>query len=430
MAKQKPHINIVVIGHVDHGKSTTIGRLLYDTGAIPEKVMEELRKIAAELGKQGFEFAYINDVHKEERERGVTIDINFKKFETPKYEITIIDAPGHADYVKNMIKGTAQADGAVLVVAADDGVNAQTREHAFLSKVFGIKQMIVAINKMDKVGYDQKRFEEVKAEVEKLLKQAGYDMNKIQIIPISAWEGENIVKKPEKMSWWNGPTLVEALDNFELPPQPIDKPLRLPINDVYSIKGVGTVPTGRVITGKLKVNDKVIFVPGRTGKGIEGEVKSIEMHHEQIQEAVPGDNIGFNVRGISRDDVERGDMCGHPNDNPPKVAEEFKANIFVLNHPSVIAQGYTPVIHIHTASVACEFVSLEAKLDPATGSVKEQKPDYLQNGDVGIVVLKPTKPLVVESAQEFPEAQLSSFAIRDMGKTVAVGKVISVKKKE
>ena len=429
MAKQKPHLNIVVIGHVDHGKSTTIGRMMYDAGAIPEKVMEELKKLAKEYGKEGFEFAYYTDVLKEERERGVTIDVSFKKFETPKYEITIIDAPGHQDYVKNMIKGTAQADAAVLVVAADDGVNQQTVEHAFLAKVFGIKQMIVAINKMDKVGYDQKRFEEVKKQVEDLLKQAGYDMSKVIIIPISAWEGENIIKKPEKMTWWNGPTLFEALDSLEIPPQPVDKPLRLPINDVYNIKGVGTVPTGRVITGKLKVGDKVIFIPGKTGKGVEGEVKSIEMHHEQIQEAVPGDNIGFNVRGIGRDDVERGDMCGHPGENQPRLAEEFVATIFVLQHPGVIAPGYTPVIHVHTANVPAELKEIRAKIDPKSGQITEQSPDYIQTGDAAITVWVPKKPLVIESAQEFPEAQLSSFAVRDMGKTVAVGRVNEVKKK-
>ena len=423
MPKEKPHLNLVFIGHVDHGKSTTVGRLFYDLGLVDQRKLEELRKEAEEKGKAGFEFAYVMDKLKEERERGITIDVAYKSFETPKYHFTIIDAPGHVDFIKNMITGAAQADAAVLVVAATEGVQPQTREHAILAKTLGINQLIVAINKMDMVNYDQKKFEEVKSEVEKILKGFGYDISKVVFIPISALKGDNVVKKSENMPWYNGPTLYEALDKLEEPPRPIDKPLRIPIQDVYTIKGVGTVPVGRVESGVLKVGDKVLFMPvNKTA-----EVKSIEMHHESLQEAKPGDNIGFNVKGVGRDDIKRGDVASHP-DNPATVATRFKARIVVLNHPTAITVGYTPVFHVHTAQVACRFEQLLQKIDPRTGQVTEENPQYLKTGDAALVEIVPTKPVVVERFQDFPA--LGRFAIRDMSRTVAVGVVTEVTPKQ
>ncbi|AFK22950.1 translation elongation factor EF-1 subunit alpha [Pyrococcus sp. ST04] len=428
MPKDKPHVNIVFIGHVDHGKSTTIGRLLYDTGNIPETIIKKFE----EMGEKGksFKFAWVMDRLKEERERGITIDVAHTKFETPHRYITIIDAPGHRDFVKNMITGASQADAAVLVVAVTDGVMPQTKEHAFLAKTLGIKHIIVAINKMDMVNYDQKAFEKVKAQVEKLLKILGY--KEFPIIPISAWEGDNVVKKSDKMPWYNGPTLVEALDQIPEPEKPVDKPLRIPIQDVYSIKGVGTVPVGRVETGKLKVGDVVIFEPASTifHKPIQGEVKSIEMHHEPLQEALPGDNIGFNVRGVSKNDIKRGDVAGHT-DKPPTVVrtkDTFKAQIYVLNHPTAITVGYSPVLHAHTAQVPVRFEQLLAKLDPKTGNIVEENPQFIKTGDPAIVILRPMKPVVLEPFKEIP--QLGRFAIRDMGMTIAAGMVISIQKGE
>jgi len=423
MPKEKPHLNLVFIGHVDHGKSTTVGRLFYDLGLVDQRKLEELRKEAEEKGKAGFEFAYVMDKLKEERERGITIDVAYRDFETPKYHFTIIDAPGHVDFIKNMITGAAQADAAVLVVAATEGVQPQTREHAILAKTLGINQLIVAINKMDMVNYDQKKFEEVKSEVEKILKGFGYDISKVVFIPISALKGDNVVKKSENMPWYNGPTLYEALDKLEEPPRPIDKPLRIPIQDVYTIKGVGTVPVGRVESGVLKVGDKVLFMPvNKTA-----EVKSIEMHHEPLQEAKPGDNVGFNVKGVGKDDIKRGDVASHP-DNPATVATRFKARIVVLNHPTAITVGYTPVFHVHTAQVACRFEQLLQKIDPRTGQVTEENPQYLKTGDAALVEIVPTKPVVVERFQDFPA--LGRFAIRDMSRTVAVGVVTEVTPKQ
>jgi elongation factor 1-alpha len=221
------------------------------------------------------------------------------------------------------------------------------------------------------------------------------------------------------MKWYNGPTVLEALDHFEVPPKPIDKPLRIPIQDVYSITGVGTVPVGRVETGVLKVGDTVVFEPA----GVKGEVKSIEMHHESIPKAEPGDNIGFNVRGVEKKALKRGDVVGHP-DKPPTVVREFTARIAVLQHPTAIAAGYTPVFHVHTAQVACKISQIVNKLDPKTGAPVEQNPQFIKKGDMATIVVTPTKPMVIEKASEIP--QLSRFAIRDMGMTIAAGVCVDV----
>jgi len=426
MAKTKPILNVAFIGHVDAGKSTTVGRVLIDGGAIDPQVLERLRKEAAEKGKAGFEFAYIMDGLKEERERGVTIDIAHKKFETGKYEVTIVDCPGHRDFIKNMITGASQADAAILVVDVNDaktGIQPQTREHLFLSRTLGINQLAVAVNKMDTVDYSQEAYEELKKMIsDQLLKMLGYNPDDINFVPVASYHGDNVVKKSDKTPWYKGPTLVEVIDSFQPPQKPTNLPLRLPLQDVYSITGVGTVPVGRVETGILKPGDKVIFEPA----GVTGEVKTVEMHHEQLSQAEPGDNIGFNVRGVGKKDIKRGDVLGHI-DNPPTVAEEFTAQIVVLQHPSVITVGYTPVFHAHTAQVACTFAEIQKKLNPATGEVLEENPDFIKAGDAAIVKLIPTKPMVIENVREIP--QLGRFAIRDMGMTVAAGMCIDVKAK-
>jgi len=429
MAKGKEHLNLVFIGHVDHGKSTTVGRVLYDSGNIPEQAMRKLEEKAKELGKAGFEFAFIMDNLAEERKRGVTIDLSHKRFETDKYYFTIIDAPGHRDFIKNMITGASQADAAVLVVSANpsDGVQAQTKEHVFLSRTLGVGQLIVAVNKMDMSNYEEKRFNDVKAQVAALLKTVGYQPDKIAFVPVASLKGENVVKKAEKMAWYKGPTLLEAINSLNVPEKPTQLPLRLPIQDVYKIEGIGTVPVGKVETGVMKVGDKVIVVPAREGKGVTGEIKSIEMHHEQLQEALPGDNVGFVVRGIEKKMIARGDVLGHTS-NPPTVVTEFTAQIIVLNHPSVITQGYTPVFHLHTAQVACQISKIEKKLNPATGEVLQENPDFIKNGDAAIVRIKPTVPVVIEKQKEIPP--LARFAIRDSGTTVAAGMCIDVVKKE
>ncbi|AEM38101.1 translation elongation factor EF-1, subunit alpha [Pyrolobus fumarii 1A] len=429
MSEKKPHLNLIVIGHVDHGKSTLVGHLLYRLGYIDEKTMKQLEEEAKKRGKESFKFAWILDKLKEERERGVTIDLSFMKFETKKYYFTIIDAPGHRDFVKNMITGASQADAALLVVSARKGEfeagmspEGQTREHLILAKTMGIEQLIVAVNKMDATepAWSKERYEQIVNVLKKFMKTLGYKVDQIPFIPVSAWTGDNLIERSPNMPWYNGPTLVEALDMLQPPKKPVDKPLRIPIQNVYSIPGVGTVPVGRVETGVLKVGDKVVFMP----PGVVGEVRSIEMHHVRLDQAEPGDNIGFNVRGVSKKDVKRGDVAGHV-DNPPTVAEEFTAKVFVIWHPTAIAPGYTPVVHAHTASVACRITEIVAKLDPRTGKVLEKNPSFIKQGEVAIVKFKPIKPMVVEKFSDFPA--LGRFAMRDMGKTVGIGIVIDVK---
>jgi len=419
---EKPHINLVFIGHVDHGKSTLVGRLLYEVGEISEQKMKNLKAEAEKIGKGSFEFAWVMDSLKEERERGVTIDIAHKKFQSQKNYFTIIDAPGHKDFVKNMITGTSQADAAVLVVDTGNGVQPQTKEHAFLAKTLGVNQLVVAMNKIDTVNFAEAKYKEVKEQVANLLKSIGYKVDEIPFVPVSAYKGDNVKDKSANLGWYKGDTFLVELDKLKAPAKPTDKPLRIPIQDVFTITGVGTVPVGRVETGVLKPGQKVVFMPAN----VAGEIKTIEMHHEQIPQAEPGDNVGFNVRGIGKNDVRRGDVMGTP-DSPPTVAEEFTAQIVVLQHPSALAVGYTPVFHIHTSQVACTFTELIKKIDPKTGGVKEEKPEFLKTGDVAVVRIKPTKAVVVEPAKTFP--QLGRFAVRDMGQTVAAGMVIEVKPK-
>lgn len=422
---EKPHMNLVFIGHVDHGKSTLVGRMLLDTGHIEQHIIDKYKEQAQAKGKGSFEFAWVMDGLKEERERGLTIDVAHKRFNSDNYYFTIIDAPGHRDFVKNMITGTSQADAAVLVVAAPEGVMAQTKEHVFLARTLGVGQLIVAINKMDatKPEFSEDRYNQVKEEVTALLKTVGYKMESVNFIPVSAFKGDNATKASDKMGWWKGDTLLTALDALTVPEKPSGKPLRLPVQDVYTITGVGTVPVGRIETGTLKPDTKILFMPSNKV----GEVKTIEMHHEQIGSAEPGDNVGFNVRGIAKNDIRRGDVAG-PVDNPPTVAKTFTAQIMVLNHPSVITAGYTPVFHCHTAQIACTFEAIEKKLDPRTGEVKEENPDYIKTGDAAVVRVRPTRPMVIEKAKDFP--QLGRFAIRDMGQTVAAGMCIDVEPKE
>jgi elongation factor 1-alpha len=411
-------MNVVFVGHVDHGKSTAIGRLMYDSGIIPEQELQKLKEEAQKHGKVGFEFAFVMDKFKEERERGVTIDLSYKKLITQKYEVTIIDAPGHKDFVKNMITGASQADAAFLVVAAQHGVMPQTKEHLWLLRTMGVDQIAVLINQMDTVGYAEDKFNKTKADVSAVLKAVGINPDKTTFIAASGFKGDNVAKKSTNMPWYKGPTILEQLDLFNAPQKPIELPLRMPIQDVYEITGIGTVPVGKIETGVMKPGQKVIILPGRTGEGVPGEVKTVEMHHEQMPEAIAGDNVGLNIRGVGKKDIARGDViCAA--EKPAPVVEEFTAQIAVINHPTVIAKGYTPVFHVHTAQVPCQFIELISKLDPKTGQVAQAHPDFIKNGDVAIVKIKPIGNLVLEKQKENPH--MARFAIRDAGATVAAG---------
>ena len=427
---EKEHLNMIVTGHIDNGKSTTMGHFLMDLGVVDERTIAQHAKESEETGKgDTFKYAWVMDNIKDERARGITIDLAFKKFETPKYFFTLIDAPGHRDFVKNMITGASEADCAILVLSAKEGETdtavapgGQAREHAFLLKTLGVSQIILAINKMDDSKFSEDAYKAAKEKGEKLVKSVGYKIENVPAIPISGWTGENLVKKSENMPWYSGKTLLESFDDFKVPEKPTGKPLRLPIQDVYSITGVGTVPVGRVETGTMKPNDKIIVMPS----GAVGEIKSIETHHQEMSSATAGDNIGFNLRGIEKKDIKRGDVLGTP-DNPPTVAKEFKAQIIVINHPTAIAPGYTPVMHCHTAQVAATISAFESKINPATGAAEEENPKFLKVGDSAIVRIRPVRPTCIETFQEFPE--MGRFALRDMGSTIAAGIVKEITEK-
>ena len=429
MGKEKKHVNIVVIGHVDAGKSTTTGHLIYKCGGIDKRVIEKFEKEASEMGKSSFKYAWVLDKLKAERERGITIDIALWKFETSKYYFTIIDAPGHRDFIKNMITGTSQADVAVLVIASPTGEfeagiskNGQTREHALLAYTLGVKQMIVATNKMDSTSppYNKERYEEIKGEVSNFLKKVGYKPAVIPFVPISGWHGDNMIESGDNMKWYKGPTLLEALDGIKPPKRPIDKPLRLPLQDVYKIGGVGTVPVGRVETGVLKPGTSIKFAPS----GIITDCKDVEMHHEKLEQAMPGDNVGFNIKNVSVKDIKRGYVASNNKDNPASETESFTSQVIIMNHPGQISNGYAPVLDCHTAHIACKFKEITQKIDRRTGKVIEENPKSIKNGDASIVKLEPSKPMCVETFTEYPP--LGRFAVRDMRQTVAVGVIKKV----
>jgi elongation factor 1-alpha len=406
--------------------------LIYKCGGIDQRTIEKFEKEATQMGKGSFKYAWVLDKLKAERERGITIDISLWKFETQKYFFTIIDAPGHRDFIKNMITGTSQADCALLMIASPQGEfeagiskEGQTREHALLAYTLGVKQMIVCINKMDEktVNWSKDRYEEIQREVSEFLKKTGYDPTKIPFVPISGWHGDNMIEKSSNLSWYKGPTLLEALDSIIPPKRPLEKPLRLPLQDVYKIGGIGTVPVGRVETGVLKPGMTVYFAPGNQTT----EVKSVEMHHEALPEAIPGDNVGFNVKNLSVKDIRRGNVCSDAKNDPAKEAENFLAQVIILNHPGQIQNGYCPVLDCHTAHIACKFSEIKSKIDRRTGKELEEEPKFVKTGDAALITLIPTKPMCVEVFQEYPP--LGRFAVRDMKQTVAVGVVKSVAKK-
>ena len=301
---EKPHINVVVIGHVDAGKSTTTGHLIFECGALEKRVLTKLEEEAKNRGKPSFKYAYVLDQTKDEREKGITVNATLLQFSTPKYDVTVIDAPGHKDFLKNMITGTSQADAAMLVVSAGKGEfetgfdpTGQTRQHALLAHTLGVKQVVVVVNKMDDplVNYSEKRFNEIQANVKSFLTaKLGYKASQLQFVPVSGWVGDNMTTPSQNMSWWKGPTLLGCIDQFRPPRRPLDKPLRLPVKEVFKIRGIGTCPAGRVEAGRLKPGDTVVFAPS----GKSAKVNSVERHHTKLTEAIPGDNIAFNVPGM------------------------------------------------------------------------------------------------------------------------------------
>jgi elongation factor 1-alpha len=448
----KKHLSLVVCGHVDAGKSTTTGHLIFKLGGISEREMTKLQAEADAQGKSSFAFAYYMDKDKAERERGVTINCTTKEFYTDSFHYTIVDAPGHRDYVKNMITGAGCADVALLLVPAEVGgfetaiqkgdhksgvVQGQTRQHAKLLSLLGIEQLIVGINKMDSCNWSEQRFNEIKEEMTKMIKSAGFLPKRTCFIPYSGFKGENLVNKTDKMPWYKGwkaniskeesvegVTLYDALEKFVKPPKRnVDGPVKIPINGIYKIKGVGDVITGRIEQGTLKKDDIVSICP-RNIKGC--KVFSIEMHHKTWPEAYPGDNIGMNIKGL--------DMKG----NPPKVGDviylekdkkclpvkSFTAQIIVQEHPGKLKRGFSPLVHVRTAKSSCKMVDIKWKMSKKTGDQKIENPDFLERAESAEVIFEPQQPIYLEKFGECPG--LGRVAVMDSNNLVMLGKILDV----
>lgn len=459
MTEGKKHVSIVICGHVDAGKSTTTGRLIFELGGISEREMQKLKDEAKALGKDSFAFAFYMDKSKEERARGVTIACTTKEFFTDSYHYTIIDAPGHRDFIKNMITGASQADVGLLMVPADGNfitaiakgdhkagqVQGQTRQHARLLNLLGVKQLIVGVNKMDcdVAKYGKDRYTEIKNEVTGMLMKVGWKKDfvtkSVPVIPISGWIGDNLIKKSDNMKWWSGAdimvekdkihvdTLADALEKMvRIPPRPEDKKLRMPVSGVYKIKGSGDVITGRVEQGKIKPEDQILFLPTHTASTpCAGKVFSVEMHHKSVKEAGPGDNVGLNIKGLDKLNMPRvGDVMIHSNDKSIKRCENFTAQVQILDHPGQLKVGYAPVGYVRTGRSACKIQSINWKMGKETGGAKVEGPEYVKANEVAEIVFKPMSPFVVEGFKQCEG--LGRVAIMEGNTVVMLGKAISV----
>jgi elongation factor 1-alpha len=450
----KKHISMVVCGHVDAGKSTTTGHLIFKLGGISTREMEKLQAEADQQGKSSFAFAYYMDKDKAERERGVTINCTTKEFYTDSYHYTIVDAPGHRDYVKNMITGAGCADVALLLVPAEMGgfetaiargdhgsgeVQGQTRQHARLLGLLGIEKIIVGVNKMDSCDWSEQRFNEIKDEMSKMLQQAGFKPKQVPFIPYSGYQGENMVDKTDKMPWYKGwkanlskdevvegVTLYDALEKLARPPVRFpDRTVRIPINGIYKIKGVGDVITGRVEQGTINAGDAVRIAP----RGISGlKVFSIEMHHKTWPNAKPGDNVGMNIKGLDKNNLPKvGDVISLEKEPLLEPVESFTAQIVVQEHPGQLKVGFSPLIHVRTAKSSCKMTKIMWKMSKKTGNEKLENPPFLEMGESAEIEFTPQQPLYLESFDNCPG--LGRVAVMDQNQLVMLGKVMSVKYK-
>ncbi|ORX78231.1 elongation factor alpha-like protein [Basidiobolus meristosporus CBS 931.73] len=459
----KNHLSIVICGHVDSGKSTTTGRLLFELGGIPEREMDKLKQEAERLGKSSFAFAFYMDRQKDERERGVTISCTTKEFFTEKWHYTIIDAPGHRDFIKNMISGAAQADVALLMVPADGNfttaiqkgdhkagdIQGQTRQHARLLNLLGVKQLIIGVNKMDSdtAGYKEDRYNEIRDEMRNMLIKVGWKKEFVEqsvpILPISGWQGDNLLKKSEKMTWWKGQdvinqngdkihveTLLTALnDMVVLPSRNADAAMRLPVSGIYKIKGVGDVVAGRVEQGTVTPNTEVVFLPTHTaGNPCTGKVFTVEMHHKRVEFAQTGDNVGMNIKGLDKGNMPRaGDVMVYKSDNTLRPVKNFTAQIQTLDIPGEVKPGYSPIGFVRCGRAACKITELKWKIGKETGRKKLESPHSLKASEAAEVVFEPIQPLIVDSFKNCEG--LSRIAFLDGNTAVMLGKVVSVEHK-
>jgi elongation factor 1-alpha len=462
MTDGKQHVSIVICGHVDAGKSTTTGRLIFELGGIGEREMQKLKDEADKLGKGSFAFAFYMDRQKEERERGVTIACTTKEFFTESKHYTVIDAPGHRDFIKNMITGASQADVALLMVPCDGNftaaiakgnhkageVQGQTRQHAVLINLLGVKQLIIGCNKMDcdVAGYKESRYTEVRDEMVHMLLKVGWKKQfvaeSVPILPISGWMGDNLITKSDKMGWWKGmdvktvdgetvhvDTLKDCLEKMvRIPARPTDKPMRTPISGVFKIKGVGDVLTGRVEQGSVKPGDEVVFLPTHTAStACTGKVFTVEMHHKNVEAAGPGDNVGLNIKGLPKDNMPRvGDVMVLKSDSSINRVKSFTAQVQIMNHPGELKVGYCPIAFVRTARSAVRMSKINWKIGKSTGGQKVEEPASLKQNEMAEIVMEPQQPFVVDSFKSCEG--LGRIAIMEGNSVVMLGKVTKTEK--
>jgi len=459
MAEGKTHLSIVICGHVDAGKSTTTGRLIFELGGISEREVEKLKAEADKLGKASFAFAFYMDRQKEERERGVTIACTTKEFFTKSYHYTVIDAPGHRDFIKNMITGASQADVALLMVPSDGNfttaiakgnpkkgeVQGQTRQHSVLINLLGIKQLLIGVNKMDcdVAKYGEPRYTEIKDEMCHMLKKVGWKKGfvdkQMPVLPISGWMGDNLIEKTTNMDWWKGvdvgmladpkkkvhiDTLLDCLETL-VQPQVRDSSgqMRVPLSGVYKIKGVGDVLTGRVEQGAVHPGDEVKFLPTHTSStACTGKVFTVEMHHKNVDEALQGDNVGMNTKGLPKDNMPRvGDIMSTVADDTISATGTMVVQVQVLNHPGELKTGYCPIAFVRTARSAVKLTKINWKIGKATGNAKVEDPPMIKAGEMGLVEFEPQQAFVCEAFKKC--AGLGRVAIMEGNSVVMLGKV-------
>lgn len=410
-------VHLVCIGHVDHGKSSVLGRLFFDTGNVAETVMERIRTTAKELGREGYEFAFVMDQIKEERMRGITIGLAHKKLLTENISFTFADAPGHKDFIKNMLIGASEADCAILVVAADEGIKSQTREHLFLSKMLGLQRVIIVVNKMDIVGYAQGEFEKRKNEIEALLKEAGYAKEDVPIIPASALMGDNVVNKSDKMQWFDGKTLFELMQDLPERKLPTELPLRLPVQDVYEISGKFAV-IGRISSGTLAEGDKIIVMP----QNREFNVGEIFIHDGKVKKAGPNDNVYLFLDKLQKGGIERGNIIGR--EDRPTIAKRFLAQIIVMNHMEGIREGHAQEFDMLTERADSEIAKIVRKIDSCTGAETGENKNEIFDNESAIVEIKCEKPIYIEAQNRIPH--LSNFRLVEGDLNIGMGICIGV----
>ncbi|KAH8552207.1 P-loop containing nucleoside triphosphate hydrolase protein [Umbelopsis sp. PMI_123] len=424
----KEHLNVVFMGHVDAGKSTMGGNILFLTGMVDKRTMEKYEKEAKEAGRESWYLSWALDTNTEERAKGKTVECGRAYFETDKRRYTILDAPGHKNYVPSMISGASQADVGVLVISARKGEfetgferGGQTREHTMLAKTSGINKLIVVVNKMDDptVMWDKERYDEIVSKFNPFLKGTGYNpKTDVTWMPVSGFTGANIKERSKDCTWYSGPSLLEYLDNMQTVDRKINAPLMMPVNERY--KDMGTIVVGKVESGRVKKGQSIILMPNKRVCEVTAIFNETE---DEVDHAICGDNVRLRLKGIEEDEIANGFVLCDVK-KPVKTTNQFEAQLAILEHKNIICAGYTAVLHVHTGIEEITLSALLHLIDKKTGRRTKRPPQFVKQGQKVIARIETAQPICVETFEDYP--QLGRFTVRDEGKTIAIGKVTKV----